>query len=117
MQRKYSLKKNAQFKYVYRRGGSSGSKEMVLLYTRSNTLKIGFSVGKKIGGAVVRNRVKRRLRAAVDPMIPRMKNGLYIFIARTPAVEADFDSLKRSVSYMLKKQNLLLPEAEKADQK
>ena len=115
MQPKYSLKKNAQFKYVYRRGTSSGSREMVLLYTRSNTLKIGFSVGKKIGGAVVRNRVKRRLRAAVDPVIPRMKNGLYIFIARNPAVYADFSSLCKSVTYMLKKQNLLLQEAGKAD--
>ncbi len=115
LQRKYSLKKNAQFKYVYRRGTSSGSKEMVLLYTRSNTLKIGFSVGKKIGGAVVRNRVKRRLRAAVDPMIPRMKNGLYIFIARNPATDADFTNLCRSVIYMLKKQNLLMQEAGKAD--
>ncbi|MBO5535867.1 MAG: ribonuclease P protein component [Clostridia bacterium] len=115
MQRKYSLKKNAQFKYVYRRGTSSGSREMVLLYTRSSTLKIGFSVGKKIGGAVVRNRVKRRLRAAVDPVIPRMKSGLYIFIARNPAVDADFASLRKSVIYMLKKQNLLMQEAGKAD--
>lgn len=115
MQRKYSLKKNAQFKYVYRRGTSSGSREMVLLYTRSSTLKIGFSVGKKIGGAVVRNRVKRRLRAAVDPVIPRMKSGLYIFIARNPAVDSDFANLRKSVIYMLKKQNLLMQEAGKAD--
>ena len=115
MQRKYSLKKNAQFKYVYRRGTTSGSKEIVLLYARSNTLKIGFSVGKKIGGAVVRNRVKRRLRAAIDPMIPKMKNGLYIFIARVPAVDADFSSLRRSALYTLKKQNLLMQDPEKAD--
>ena len=115
MQRKFSLKKNAQFKYVYRKGTSSGSREMVLLYTRSNTLKIGFSVGKKIGGAVVRNRVKRRLRASIDPMIPKMKNGLYIFIARAPAVDADFSSLRRSAQYTLKKQNLLIQETDRTD--
>ncbi|MBR1709548.1 MAG: ribonuclease P protein component [Clostridia bacterium] len=110
MQRKYSLKKNAQFKYVFRRGKSSGSKEMVLLYTRSNTLKIGFSVGKKIGGAVVRNRVKRRMRAAFDPFLPRMKKGLYVVIARPPVVDAEFKSISRSIQYLLKKQELLLPE-------
>ena len=108
MQRTYSLKKNAQFKYVYRRGTSGGSHEMVMLYVRSGTLKVGFSVGKKIGCAVERNRVKRRLRAACAPLLPRMKKGLYVFIARQPALTADFDKLCRSMQYLLRKQNLLL---------
>ena len=111
MQRTYSLKKNAQFKYVYRRGTSGGSHEMVMLYVRSGTLKVGFSVGKKIGCAVARNRVKRRLRAACAPLLPRMKKGLYVFIARQPALTADFDKLCRSMQYLLRKQNLLLPDA------
>ena len=107
LQRTYSLKKNAQFKYVHRRGHSSGSHEMVLLYVRANTLKVGFSVGKKIGCAVKRNRVKRRLRAACVPLLPRMKPGLYIFIARQPAEKADFSKLCNSMRYTLRKQNLL----------
>ena len=108
MQRTYSLKKNAQFKYVHRRGNSSGSHEMVLLYVRANTLKVGFSVGKKLGCAVARNRVKRRLRAACVPLLPRMKPGLYVFIARQPAAQAEFAKLCRSMQYLLRKQKLLL---------
>lgn len=111
MQKTYSLKKNAQFKYVYRRGASGGSHEVVMLYVRSGTLKVGFSVGKKLGCAVERNRVKRRLRAALVPLLPRMKKGLYVFIARQPAADAEFTKLQRSMQYLLRKQNLLLPEA------
>lgn len=113
MQRTYSLKKNAQFKFVYRRGNSAGSREMVLLYVRSGTLKVGFSVGKKLGCAVERNRIKRRLRAACAPLLPRMKKGLYIFIARPAAGEAEFAKLERTMQYLLRKQNLLLPEEKK----
>lgn len=110
MQKTYSLKKNAQFKYVHRRGASAGSREIVLLYVRANTLKVGFSVGKKIGCAVARNRVKRRLRAACVPLLPRMKKGLYVFIARQSASTAEFAQLSRSMQYLLRKQDLLLPE-------
>ena len=77
---------------------------------RAGALKVGFSVGKKLGCAVRRNRVKRRLRAACAPLLPRMKKGLYVFIARQPAAEADFDRLCRTVYNLLRKQNLLLPE-------
>lgn len=108
MQRTYSLKKNAQFRYVYRRGTSGGSHEMVMLYARANTLKVGFSVSKKLGCAVARNRIKRRLRAACAPLLPQMKPGLYVFIARQPAATADFKKLCRSMQYLLRKQNRLI---------
>ena len=115
MQRTYSLKKNAQFKYVHRRGASSGSHEAVLLYVRAKEVKVGFTVGKKLGCAAVRNRVKRRMRAAVAPLLTRMKPGLYVFIARQPAAEADFAKLCRSMQSLMRRQNLLLsdPEADR----
>ena len=36
----------------------------------ANSLRVGFTVTKKVGGAVIRNRAKRRLRAAVDSIMP-----------------------------------------------
>ena len=49
-----------------------------------------------------------------------MKPGLYVFIARQPALTAEYTKLCRSMQYLLRRQNLLLPEAaasEKEDEK
>ena len=70
MKRTYSLRKNSQFQYVYRRGKSCACRELVLLFVRGPRMQVGFSVSKKVGKAVVRNRVKRRLREAFSPRSP-----------------------------------------------
>lgn len=111
MKRCYSLKRNKEFRYTYRRGRSVGSKSLVLIYAKARPddgVKIGFSVSKKLGGAVVRNRIKRRMREAVTPLIPEIKKGFkLIFIARSAAVEEPFISLCADMRYVLKKAKFL----------
>lgn len=110
MKRCYSLKRNKNFRYVYRRGKSVSSRMLVMIYNKSKTgmVKVGFSVSKKIGNSVQRNRIKRRLREAFRPLIPEITPGYdIIFIAREAVTEAEFASIGRSMYGMLRKASLL----------
>lgn len=103
VQRQNRLGQNRQFNYVYRRGKKASCRELSLLYVRSKEKRVGFSVSKKVGVAVVRNRTKRRLRECVRPLLPQMKSGLYVFVARPTAAECSFQELNSRVKYLLRK--------------
>ena len=103
MQRQHRLGQNRQFTYVYRRGQRVSCRDLTLLYVRSNQKRIGFSVSKKVGVAVVRNRTKRRLRECVRPLIPQLKNGLYVFVARPSIAERPFVDVQKQVQQLLRR--------------
>jgi ribonuclease P protein component len=81
-----TLKKNKEFNFVYRRGNPRSARHLVAVVAKSNYggIRAGFSVSKKIGKSVVRNKVRRRLKEAFRELTPRI-NGNYciIFIARS----------------------------------
>lgn len=107
----YRLKKDKQFNYTYKKGKSIACKNLVLVYVRSNTkqLKAGFSVSKKIGNSVVRNKIKRRLREAFTKQIENLKQEYnYIFIARKSITKDDFKTISNSVKYLLKKADMFI---------
>lgn len=110
MKRCYSLKRNKEFRYAYRVGKAAHSKSMVLIYAKGkpNEVKIGFSVSKKLGNAVVRNRIKRRLREAITPLIPDFRKGVkLIIVAKAAVLEEKMPSIQSSMRYMAKKAGLL----------
>ena len=64
------------------------------LRTDLETTRFGLSTGRRLGGAVVRNRVRRRLREALRVMAPSFQPGWDVLIIARPAiVEADHDAL------------------------
>ena len=57
--RKYRLGGNKNYRYVYRRGKSYPSRNLVLIYLKGREQKFGFSVSSKVGNAFTRNRIRR----------------------------------------------------------
>ncbi|MGF1462582.1 MAG: ribonuclease P protein component [Maricaulaceae bacterium] len=86
------LKARREFLYVAR--GRSQARPGLVVQMRANRTRtdaygVGFTATKKVGNAVVRNRCKRRLRAAARELLPRLGQAQtdYVFVARlqTPA--------------------------------
>ncbi len=94
------LKKPREFSYVYKNGEKWVGEYMVLLFVRNNLpySRIGIVVSKKVGRAVVRNKVKRRLREIVRLNKELIPKGLdIVIIAKTKARSVTFWDLREDL--------------------
>ena len=101
----YRLKKEKDFNKVFKSGKRLYSGSLTLLYLPSESLKAGFVVGKKYGGSVKRNRIKRLLRESFRSFSPeKMKNFFFVFIPKIKD-EYDYHIFVKDMGYLLKKGN------------
>ena len=95
----FTLKKNSDFRRLYTKGRSSANRYLAV-YCRRNrgaVNRMGYTVSAKLGGAVVRNRVRRRLREIARLSAPRLKTGWdIVVVARMRAVGAPYAELSRA---------------------
>ena len=107
------LKKRYQFSYVYKYGEHVSGNYIVLYFTTSKTktMKVGFAVTKKVGHAVVRNKIRRRLREIVKKQLPNLKqNYNIIVVAKDGITDFDFSYLESEFVGLLKKAELIKDE-------
>jgi len=107
------LTKRAQFGLVYDGGNSWVSKAIVMkaLPNGLDLSRYGFTVSRRVGKAVVRNRVRRLLREILR-QTPLRPGWDIIFIARSPAARYNYASLGKSVKGLLFRAGLLMGEYE-----
>jgi ribonuclease P protein component len=106
--RKERLTESRQFAVVYQQGDSQTNEFLVMraLPNGLGVTRCGFSVSKRVGKAVVRNRVKRLLRESVR-LTPVESGWDIIFIARATASTANYHELERATHELLGRAHLL----------
>ena len=106
-----TLKRNKEFRFVYNRGSSYASKYLVLIYLKRNNggTRPGFSVSKKIGGAVRRNKVRRQLKAAFYNISKNVVFGNFniIFIARNAINDSSFFEIQKEMYGLLNRAKII----------
>ncbi len=114
MAKKLALTRRAQYQAVYKSGKVFTDSLLVvkILSNGLDTTRIGFSVSKEVGKAVVRNHRKRLLKEIVRML--EFKSGLdIVFIARRNIINADFKQLQKSVVGLLNRACILENNVEK----
>ena len=98
--KKFRLRKRTEFAYSFKHGRTQfcGLVNITVFNRTDKLLRIGFSVSKKIGKAVVRNKVRRQMQAIVRESIGEIKVGHNLIFVARPGIETkEFSEVKKAL--------------------
>ncbi|MBE6935081.1 MAG: ribonuclease P protein component [Ruminococcaceae bacterium] len=101
-----SINQNRDFRRLYSSGKSAVNAYLAIYCRRNKTAvnRLGLTVGTKIGKAVVRNRVRRRIREAYRLREASLKTGYdIVIVARTRAAQSSYQEIDRALGALLSK--------------
>lgn len=110
LKKAYRVKNSKEFQSLLNTGKSFANRELVIYYKEKPSqehFRIGISVGKKLGNAVMRNKIKRHIREAFieleDKIIPEVD---IIVIARKPTIHYSGIQIRNSLIHLLSRKKL-----------
>ena len=106
---KYRLKKRNEFAYVYKKGIKINQGDISLYFVKSKFKypRFGISVSNKVGNAVTRNLIKRRLRAVLYNYIGKISSKNIIIVAHPTIINLTFEQISNQVEKILVKGKVL----------
>ena len=110
MRRENRLRSRSGFRTTVGSGARVTRPEFVLYHfarEASEPPRVGLRVSRRIGSAVVRNKVRRRLREALRPLIPRLVACDIVVVARPPVVDLGVADLQRALDETAARAGLL----------
>lgn len=110
LRRQYRLRKPRDFSRVYSKGVSTASRLVVVyaLPSQVDSVRVGVAAGKKLGNAVVRNRIKRIIRAALREARPNIKLGYdLVVIGRSGATGVKTQEITKDLYKLFRRLKLL----------
>ena len=102
----YRLKKQSDFDKLFKKGKRVYAKSLMMLYFKSETFKIGYSVSKKHGNAVIRNKIKRLLRASAREVFKNFNKNIHVVFLPKVQDSYSFEEFSKDMSFILRKENL-----------
>ncbi|MGI6030013.1 MAG: ribonuclease P protein component [Eubacteriales bacterium] len=110
MKKTSMIKSNRKFRFLYTRGKTQANSYLALYAhkNKSGENTLGITVNKKIGKAVVRNRIKRLIKESYRLMEDEFQNGLdIVVVSRFRMAHADYHKTARAMRDLAKKLSLL----------
>lgn len=114
MERRFRLRRTEDFARL-RQSGKTIQNRFVLMSHSSNELthnRYGLVTSGRVGGAVVRNRMRRLLREVIRSLQPQLREGFdVVLVVRSPLTQQPFESIGRIVTDLFRQADLMIVES------
>lgn len=104
MRKSYRVKRERDFNQIFSKGKNVANRKFVIYRLSKNQkhFRVGLSVSKKLGNAVVRNRIKRKIRHILIENQSQLAADDFIIIARKGVEDLDYHEMKQNLLHVLK---------------